>query len=330
MSRTADYAIQGFIYQFILTLHKLLLSGDDDEIVVEGIIEDIDVVSPSGTLAIQCKYHESKQKFTLSNIYKPVLQMMKHYNNNSSANIEYILHAHFPNETVGSKKSLCEEELKSILESRASDLQSLISELSGFSDFSGFASRFTIEFGASLSDTEKAVIVCLAKEGFTTEDAVEIFYPNSIHSIAELSIQHEVLRRKITKRSFLIKLKDLKKTAISRWTKELQDYEKFLRKRRSQIGTVLNLNSRNRAVILDTNFIKDFDLKGTSLVADFIQKYNSKIKLHQCPVISLISDELGVNEIWKSLNSKKLIVERGMVGAEFDIIRFLRDPLKIL
>ncbi len=328
MSRTADYAIQGFIYQFILTLHKLLLSGDDDEIVVEGIIEDIDVVSPSGTLAIQCKYHESKQKFTLSNIYKPVLQMMKHYKNNSCANIKYILHAHFPNETVGSKKLLSEEELKSILESKASDLQSLISELSGFSDFSGFTSRFTIEFGASLSDTEKAVIVCLANEGFTTEDAEEIFYPNSIHGIAELSIEHDVLKRKITKRSFLIKLKERKKTAISRWTKELQDYEKFLKKRRSQIGTVLNLNSRIRAIILDTKFIKGFDRKGTSLVADFILKYNSKIKLHQCPIISLISDELGVNEIWKNLNSKQLIVERGMIGAEFDINRFLRDPLK--
>lgn len=328
MSRTADYAIQGFIYQFILTLHKVLLSGDDDEIVVEGIVEDIDIVSPSGTIAIQCKYHESKQKFTLSNIYKPVLQMLKHYKNNSSANIKYVLHAHFPNETVGSKRSLSEAELKSILDSKSVDLQSLISELAGFSDFSGFAKQFIIEFGASLSDTEKAVIVCLSQEGFTTEDAVEIFYPNAVHGIAELSIEHDALKRKITKRSFLVKLRELKKTAISRWTRELQDYEKFLKKRRSQIGTILNLNSRIRAIILDAGFIKDFDRKGASLIADFILKYNSKIKLHQCPVISLVSDELGVNEIWKTLNSKKVIVERGIIAGEFDVKRFLRDPLK--
>lgn len=48
MSRTADYTIQGFIYQFIITFHKLLISTDDAEITVEGIIEDIDIVTPTG------------------------------------------------------------------------------------------------------------------------------------------------------------------------------------------------------------------------------------------------------------------------------------------
>lgn len=98
MSRTADYTIQGFIYQFIITFHKLLLSSDNDEITIEGIIEDIDVSTPTGQEAVQCKYHESKQKFTLSSIYKPVLQMFCHYKNNPTANINYRLHAHFPNE----------------------------------------------------------------------------------------------------------------------------------------------------------------------------------------------------------------------------------------
>lgn len=329
MSRTADYTIQGFIYQFIITLQELILSSEDTEITVEGIIEDIDVITPSGQKAVQCKYHESKQKFTLSTIYKPILQMFCHYKNNPTANIKYQLHAHFPNETVGSDKILTKIELESILDSKAGDLQKYITELSGFAGGDEFLKRFKIKFGASLSDSEKAVIVCLANEGFTTEDATEIFYPNAIHAIAELSIQHDEQKRKIKKVNFLNELKKKKKTAISRWTKELQDYTKFLKQRRKQIGEVLNNNSRKRAVIIDANYITDFERNIPLLIQDYVAKYNSKIRLNQCPVFSLVCDEDMLNSIWKSLDHKKLTIERGVVAGTFNTVRFVRDPLKV-
>lgn len=330
MNRTADYTIQGFIYQFIITFHELLLASENDEITVEGIIEDIDVNTSTGQKAVQCKYHESKQKFTLSTIYKPVLQMFCHYKNNLTANIKYRLHAHFPNETVGSEKILTKTELDSILNSKATDLQKYIAELSGFAGGDEFLKRFKVKFGASLSDTEKAVIVCLSNEGFTTEDATEIFYPNAIHALAELSIQHDEQKRKIQKASFLNELKKKKKTAISRWTKELQDYTKFLKQRRRQIGEILNNNSRKRAVILDANYITDFERNIPLLIQDYITKYNNKIRLNQCPVFSLICNEDMLNNIWKSLDQKKLTLERGLVAGTFNTVRFLRDPLKVI
>lgn len=328
MSRTADYTIQGFIYQFIITFQKLLLSTDDAEITVEGIVEDIDIVSPTGRDAIQCKYHESKQKFTLSSIYKPVLQMFCHYKKNQTANIKYRLHAHFPNETVNSEKSLTRAELDSILDSKAADLQTYITELNGFTGLDAFLAQFKIEFGASLADTERAVIVHLSNEGFSTEDATEIFYPNAIHAIAELSIQHDEQNRKIKKSSFLDNLKNKKKTAISRWTKELQDYSKLLTQRRKQISSILNNNSRKRAVILDSNFINDFEHQVPLLIQDYVAKYNSKIRLNQCPVFSLVCTEDMLNKVWKSLDAKKISVERGMIAGTFNATRFLRDPLK--
>ena len=48
-----------FLYQFNITLEQILLSAEGSEIRVEGIIEDIDVVTPTETKAIQCKYHET-------------------------------------------------------------------------------------------------------------------------------------------------------------------------------------------------------------------------------------------------------------------------------
>jgi len=129
---------------------------------------------------------------------------------------------------------------------------------------------------------------------------------------------------------FLTVLKEKKKTAINRWTKELQSFEKLLKKRREQLRDGLNKNSRFRGIILDSNYINDFDSKVVQLIEDFINKYNYKIKLHHCPIFSIISDEKTLNGIWRRLNSKNIIVERGLIAGDLDVKYFLREPLKML
>ena len=52
MSRTADYTIQGFLYQFNKTLLEILKAPEDNSVTVEGVIEDIDILAPSETTAI--------------------------------------------------------------------------------------------------------------------------------------------------------------------------------------------------------------------------------------------------------------------------------------
>ena len=46
--------------------------------------------------------------------------------------------------------------------------------------------------------------------------------------MATLSMLKDDVERKITKEELIIKLQLLKKTAISRWTKELANYKKLL------------------------------------------------------------------------------------------------------
>lgn len=329
MSRTADYTIQGFIYQFIVTLQNLLqLTDANSEITVEGIIEDIDISTPTGIEAVQCKYHEGKDKFTLSAIYKPVLQMMCHYQKNPATKIKYRLYAHFPNETVGNKVTLTITDISKILLSKDKEITKYQTELASFTDTTGFIGKFEMEYGASLENLQKAVIVSLSKEGFSTDDAEDIFYPNAIHSIAELSTKHNEADRKINKNEFVNHLKEKKKTAISRWTKELQSFEKLLKKRREQLRENLNKNTRERAIILDSDYINDFNTKAVQLIEDFVIKYNNKIKLHHCPLFSIISNETILNDIWKKLNAKNITVERGLVAGELDVKHFLRKPLK--
>src|SRR5690606_9504062 len=104
MSREADHTIKGFLYQFNKTLNAILMSNETENVQIEGIIEDIDIRTSNLTNAIQCKYHESTTQFNLSDIYKPVLQMLCHFSESSNSNIKYILYAYFPNEKVGIKR----------------------------------------------------------------------------------------------------------------------------------------------------------------------------------------------------------------------------------
>ena len=129
MDRTADYTIQGFLFQFNKTLLEVLKSADDAEVTVEGIIEDIEIAAPAGLTAIQCKYHEAKEDFTASTIFKPLLQMMQHFHNNQQANISYILFAHFPNPPAN--LNITKADLEAGLASKNKDLKKYCDALNG-------------------------------------------------------------------------------------------------------------------------------------------------------------------------------------------------------
>ena len=122
MNRIANYTIKGFLYQFNVTLLNILDSSDDAVITVEGLIEDIDIETDTGINAIQCKYHETAEKFVLSSVCEPILQMMVHFKNNPASQIAYALYAHFPNEQIGEKR-LSIENLKTIIGTSAEKLK---------------------------------------------------------------------------------------------------------------------------------------------------------------------------------------------------------------
>ncbi|TXN20600.1 hypothetical protein [Methylobacterium sp. WL19] len=100
MSRTAEYSIKGYLYQFLRYLSEILAAGKDTKITIEGAIEDVDVAAPGLTIAVQCKYHEQVEKFTLGKIYKPIILMLEHFSNTIELKpkIYYRLFCHFPDQ----------------------------------------------------------------------------------------------------------------------------------------------------------------------------------------------------------------------------------------
>ena len=326
MSRSADYTIQGFLYQFNKTVLEILKADDDETITVEGIVEDIEVCSPELLTAIQCKYHEAKKTFKASMVYKPLLQMLKHFSDYPNANVRYIIFLYF----TGDKADLPEinkSTFQTALASTDKSLKKLIDAIPKNIDLNQFEKKFTMEFGCSFDDITKKVVLELENNGFQPGDVEVLAYPNSIHMIANLSIKHNSADRQITKKKFLFDLNTIRATAISRWTLALMSRDKLLRARRKQLKSHLDINSRLRYFLINQDGIDDYDEEIVIFIVDYIERYHFKVAHTETPVFCLASTLDDLQKIESRLYAKGIKAANGHIGATFHESEFFREPM---
>ncbi len=326
MSRAADYTIKGFLYQFNKTLLEILNSQEDSIITVEGIVEDVEIVTPAMTTAIQCKYHEARKTFKPSGIFKPLLQMMDHFHANAGANIRYILFAHYPSVKKTAQPTVGKTELQDALDSKDKDLQAYVATLRGKVDLDAFLARFAMEFAATFDDLVTQVSAALKTNGIPDGDIDTLAYPNAINMIAGISVKHDPTERNITKRQFLEALKSIRKTAISRWTMALRTRKQLLDARRKQIKTHLDKNSRLRYFVVDAKTLDDYEEEIVLFVGDYLDKYHFKTAHISTPVLCLCTSKEDFLSIQYRLFTKGIISTDGYIGEHFEESRFFRDP----
>jgi len=326
MPRTADYSIQGFLYQFNKTALEILRAQDDDTITVEGIVEDIEVESPASLTAIQCKYHEASTAFTASAVYKPLLQMLKHFSDNPTANLRYVLFAHFPG-VDAPLPTVDKSTLQAALASKDKELAKHVKAVPSGIDLDGFEGRFTMEFGPRYDDITKQVAIELEAKGIPAGEIETLAYPNAIHMIAALSVKHDPADRRITKKQFLSALKTIRTTAISRWTLALKTRQKLLEARRKQLKVHLDKNARLRYFVIDPSSIEDYDTEIVLFISDYIDKYHFKPAHISTPSLCLCANRDHVQDIQRRLFAKEIVAEDGYIGGEFQESRFFREPM---
>lgn len=325
MTRTADYTIKGFLYQFNKSVLEILNSEEGTMVNIEGVIEDVEVVTPTKIIGIQCKYHEASDGFTPSTIYKPLLQMLVHFAAHHCDNIEYVLFAHFPgaetmSPTVG--KDECEKALTSADKS----LKKLIEAVPATTDIDEFISKFTMEFGPSYDDIVKKVCESLQEKGFAEGEIETLAYPNAINLIAGFSILHDPAERQVTRKQFLDQLNRIRTTAISRWTMALSTKDKLLKARRKQLKIHLDKNCRLRYFIIDPNTLDDYQSEIILFISDFMEKYHFKQAHINTPVLCFCVTYAELQEIQHRLYTKGFVTTDGYIGAQFEESYFFRDP----
>ena len=327
MPRSADYTIQGFLYQFNKSIIELLDSSSDEEVMLEGIIEDIEIKGQSSIRAIQCKYHEAQEKYTLSKIYKPILQMMESYITYPNSQINYIIYAYFPSESNGTVISLTETELSSVLNTTDKDYKSLIEKIQENINLQEFSKHLIIKFGDSFDGLVRSVKAELIRNGFIESDIEFLTYPNAINEIAQRSIRHDPEERKIRKVDFVSTLKAIKKIAVTKWTLSLKTKAQILLAKRKQLKHGLDINTRQRIFVFDQNSIDDFDEQIVIFINEYLQKYHYKPAHIKTPLFCFNLDNTKVTEIHGRLYKKGVIANIGSIGVCFDDAYFLKEPM---
>jgi hypothetical protein len=323
MGRSADYTIQGFLYQFNQTLSELLQADDAAVITIEGIVEDIEVATFSGTKAIQCKYHETQEKYTLSVLYNPLLQMMKHFKSNPKAKIKYYLFAHFPDQP---KIQISKVELEAALSSKNKDLQKIIAEVQGI-DIPSFLTKFEITVTPKYDELAQRNCALFEKAGFTRAEIETLYYPNAIQLIADLSIKHDAKLRTISKKDFLKTLREIRSTAVTQWTLALKSRNKILETRRKQLRENLSVNARLRHIVVFPTFLEKFNDQIVLFIKSFVDKFHFKLAHTQTPLIALDMSQAEVEVIAERLVGKDVIPNLGKPVNAFSGTYFFRDPL---
>lgn len=326
MTRTADFTIQGFLYQFNKTLLEILTAESDTTITVEGIIEDIELHKNGEIQAIQCKYHESLENFTLSAIYKPLLQMMQHYVKNSHLNVNYNLYAHIPNIDEKTFK-VVKSDLEEMLKSKNQKFTKYISDITNNIDLDLFLNKLKLKVGPSYDDICKEVISSFLTMGFSKEDVESLLYPNAINIIASFSIKHVESERKITKDSLLDMLRTIKKTAVNFWTLSLKTKHQILSARRKQLKNNLSKNSRLRYFVIDEKKTENFSSEIVLFIVDYLEKYHSKVSHNQTPLFCLYCTPEALKKIRVRLHQKNISSNNGYVEDYFDETYFFKEPI---
>jgi hypothetical protein len=276
--------------------------------------------------AIQCKYHEASTTFTPSAVYKPLLQMIKHFSDHPATDIRYVLFAHFRNVNTP-PPAVGKDAFEAALGSTDRELQKYIKALPSDIDLDAFGSKFVMEFGPSYDTLVAQVGKELVTNGIPAGDIETLAYPNTIHIIATLSVKHEAAARQITKRHFLSQLKSIRTTAISRWTLALKTRKKLLEARRKQLKLHLDKNVRLRYFVIDPESIEDYETEIVLFISDFVYKYHFKPAHISTPVLCLCATRGEVQNIQHRLYAKGIVATDGYVGTHFEESFFCREPL---
>lgn len=327
MARTAEYSIKGYLYQFLRYLSEILAACDGTMVTIEGAIEDIDVTAPDQTTAVQCKYHEQAEKFTLGKIYKPILLMLEHFSKAPALTpkVYYRLFCHFPDQT--GMRALTKEELDTILATTAEGLKTIISRINANVDHAEFLKRLTIEFGQSADDLQQAVLASLKSKGFSADDVEAIVYPNAIQRIVDLATQTTLSGRTINPAVFLADLRDVRQVTFTRWTRELATRAQIFKRLREDLKPSLAHNARGRTFIINPTAIYKFDDEIVTFIKKFVERYSCKY-LHSNPPLFMIAGNYDVSSLLTRLHDTGLRCAHGFVsGTAFRANDLFRRPM---
>lgn len=350
--RQADSTIKGYLYQFNKSISEILLAADDTSITLEGVIEDIDLHSPSDTTTIQCKYHEDG-KYQISSVATPILEMLCHYCESAylGQSVSYVLYAYYAENTDEVTMTAFSEFLKSTKDKdilckyfhriytipdakilsiankqkkNKKEKDELVNyykvnrtSLTMRVDISDFWNVFTYVKAKQFDDLQEEVVQQL--ETFADRDTVDsLYYPNAFSYIASVSTRSSPQERTITKRDLLSFLKEQKALLINSWTLEALDKEKILKAKRQYLSSFFSSNADVRTFVFTDSFLDRNGTEIISFIQEYLNKYFKKPRLQKPPIFIFGNNHATIMQsALLELYKYQRPVNTGLVGNTF-------------
>ena len=318
-TREATDAITGYFYQFDKTILEILQQENlGVSVCIEGI-EDVDIVTPDTTTAIQCKYY-AKTEYNHSVIKKPITLMLQHFATNRSKNVKYYLYGHYKSGheklTTLSCKILKDNFLtytKTEKDDKGNKQLStyyIYDEL-GLTDkdLEEFLNVLTLNIHAPSIEEQYQAIIQLIKILLNVSplEAEFYHYNSALKVIKDLSIEQNRDSRHITKSDFLNRIA-VKDEIFDAWFIKRRGRDQYIRfVKKEYLSSGLNMEPFDRFFLIDCNCHDSLlELKEVILLlASKWAKLSKRQKPNFCPSIYL-----------HGLDSKKLIELKNNIYSE--------------
>ncbi|MCP4119658.1 MAG: hypothetical protein GY737_30510 [Desulfobacteraceae bacterium] len=255
--RSATDTIKGYFYQFDYSIEKILsLSGDNDEITVEGV-EDIDIETSTERTAIQCKYY-SKSEYNHSVIAKPIRLMLSHFKevkNGAKPQIKYHLYGHYKS---GQDKlslpvdvSFLKEKILTYTKAKTKIEEHNILGLSD-EELQEFLDLLSIDINAKnyINQFDNILTLFMGIYSCDKFEAEYYYYNNALNEIRKVAIENDVENRKIKKSYFLNKINN-RQVLFNKWFLELKGRKRYHKELKDQYFRTLNKSPFERFFLID-------------------------------------------------------------------------------
>ena len=358
--RQADSTIKGYLYQFNKSILTILEAENDASIVLEGVIEDIDIHSPSSTTTIQCKYHEDK-KYQISSVATPILEMLCHYCESAylGKEVSYILYAYYAENVesvdmdafvafLGATKDkdiLCKY-FHRIYIVPDSGMLAIANKLQKSKDEKDLlvnyykSNRTALTLRVDISEFWKVFSYVKAEqfeilkdkvirklEEITDHDtAISMYYPNAFSIVASLSAKSTEQERTLTKNQLVLFLTQQKSVLLNKWTLEALDKEQIIKAKKAYLTSAFSANPDIRAFVFSDNFLDNVDEIVIGFIQEYLNKYFKKPKLQKPPIFIFGNNHSGLmQKTLLALYKYQKSVNTGLIGNTFVADSFVNN-----
>lgn len=341
-NRSAIDTIAGYFYQFDKTILAILNSSDDKTIIVEGI-EDIDLISPDETTAVQCKYYE-KTEYNHSVIKKPLILMLKNYADilkSSGKFIKYHLYGHYKSGqeklslplTVDYVKEnfftyIKQENITEKGKTIKKKVTHRLDEELGLTNnnISDFINLLTINIEAPSFDNQFNDVIEKLCEYYQCDkfEAENFYYNSGLRVMKNLSIKQNIADRSINKSLFLTQI-DTKQLLFNSWYVHYKGKTKYFKEvKKNYFNTGLNTNPYERFFLLEVKSTDSIqDIKDIiRLIQNRWSKFSKYERSSFCPYLYIhnISDA-NLKKVKQELFNEGMLLKDGydFLDADFNV-----------